>query len=79
MPFANPVTCSLETISARIFAEHSHRNCLGIEAGAHHDLAMKAQSGHRGLEAAERSLEVVRTILNRAARAYRDDDGRPWP
>jgi integrase len=26
----------------------------------------------------DRSLEVVRTILNRAARAYRDDDGRPW-
>ena len=25
-----------------------------------------------------RSLEVVRTILKRAARAYRDDDGRPW-
>jgi len=25
-----------------------------------------------------RSLEVVRTILNRAARAYRDDNGRPW-
>jgi integrase len=25
-----------------------------------------------------RSLEVVRTVLNRAARAYRDDDGRPW-
>ena len=25
-----------------------------------------------------RSLELVRTILNRAARAYRDDDGRPW-
>lgn len=25
-----------------------------------------------------RSLEVVRTILNRAARAYRDDDGRLW-
>jgi integrase len=25
-----------------------------------------------------RSLEVVRTILNRAARAYRDADGRPW-
>jgi hypothetical protein len=24
-----------------------------------------------------RSLEVVRTILNRAARAYRDDNGRP--
>jgi integrase len=25
-----------------------------------------------------RSLEVVRTILSRAARSYRDDDGRPW-
>ncbi len=25
-----------------------------------------------------RSLEVVRTILNRSARSYRDDDGRPW-
>lgn len=25
-----------------------------------------------------RSLEVVRTILNRSARAYRDGDGRPW-
>ena len=25
-----------------------------------------------------RSLEVVRTILNRAARSYRDLDGRPW-
>jgi len=25
-----------------------------------------------------RSLEVVRTVLNRAARSYRDDDGHPW-
>ncbi len=25
-----------------------------------------------------RSLEVVRTVLNRCARAYRDEDGRPW-
>ena len=25
-----------------------------------------------------RSLEVVRAILHRAARSYRDDDGRPW-
>lgn len=25
-----------------------------------------------------RSLEVVRTILNRAARSYRDEQGRPW-
>jgi integrase len=25
-----------------------------------------------------RTLEVARTILNRAARSYRDDNGRPW-
>ncbi len=25
-----------------------------------------------------RSLEVLRVIINRSARAYRDDDGRPW-
>jgi hypothetical protein len=25
-----------------------------------------------------RSLSVVRTVLNRAARVYRDDHGRPW-
>jgi hypothetical protein len=25
-----------------------------------------------------RSLEVVRTILHRAARSYRDDAGVPW-
>ncbi len=25
-----------------------------------------------------RSLEVVRTIINRAARVFRDDSGRPW-
>ena len=25
-----------------------------------------------------RSLEVVRTVLNHAARAYRDDEGHPW-
>jgi hypothetical protein len=24
------------------------------------------------------SLEVVRTVLNRAARSYRDDEGHPW-
>jgi len=26
----------------------------------------------------KRSLEILRTILNRAARSYRDADGRPW-
>jgi hypothetical protein len=35
------------------FGVERHRDCLGIEAGAHHNLAMKAQSGRRGLEAAE--------------------------
>ena len=34
----------------------------------------------RGVSATtiNRSLEIVRTILNRAARSYRDPDGRPW-
>ena len=40
------------------FGVERHRDCLGIEAGAHHDLAMKAQSGRRGLEAAEQ-LQLV--------------------
>jgi hypothetical protein len=31
-----------------------------------------------GATAVNRSLEDMRTILNRAARAYRDDDGQPW-
>ncbi len=31
-----------------------------------------------GATTINRTLEVVRTILKRAARAYRDDDGRPW-
>jgi integrase len=31
-----------------------------------------------GATTINRSLEVMRTILRRAARAYRDDDGRPW-
>jgi integrase len=31
-----------------------------------------------GATTINRSLEVVRTILNRAARSYRDDVGRPW-
>jgi hypothetical protein len=26
----------------------------------------------------DRSLEVVLTVLNRAARSYHDPDGRPW-
>ncbi len=25
-----------------------------------------------------RSLEILRVIINRSARAYRDNDGRPW-
>ena len=36
------------------------------------------QRGGASATSVNRSLEVVRTILNRAARAYRDEDGRPW-
>ena len=39
--------------------------CARIAAGA-------------GATTINRSLEVARAILNRAARAYRDDDGIPW-
>ena len=31
-----------------------------------------------GATTINRSLEVMRTILHRASRAYRDEDGRPW-
>ena len=36
------------------------------------------QTERAGATTINRSLEVMRTILNRTARAYRDDDGRPW-
>lgn len=36
------------------------------------------QTEGAGATTINRSLEVMRTILNRAARAYHDDDGRPW-
>lgn len=56
---------------------------VNLEAKQVHDGTLKPFIAAR-LEAGvsnttvNRSLEVVRTILNRAARAYRDDDGRPW-
>lgn len=39
-----------------------------------------AERSAKGVSATtiNRSLEVVRTILHRAARSYRDADGRPW-
>ncbi len=58
--------------------------CLGdLEPQQIHDQTLepfvKARLAH-GASATtiNRSLEVVRTILNRAARSYRDVDGRPW-
>ena len=55
----------------------------GLEVKQIHDATLKPFVADRlaaGVSATtiNRSLEVVRTILNRAARAYRDDDGRPW-
>ncbi len=54
-----------------------------LEAKRVHDGTLKAFVADRlaiGVShtTVNRSLEMVRTILNRAARAYRDDDGRPW-
>src|SRR6266852_1945267 len=48
-----------------------------------HDATLKSFIADRlasGVKAStvNRSLEVVRTILNRAARSYRDNEGRPW-
>jgi integrase len=48
-----------------------------------HDATLKSFVAERlasGVTATtvNRSLEVVRTVLSRAARSYRDDDGRPW-
>jgi integrase len=60
------------------------QSCLGdLEPQQIHDQTLepfvKARLAH-GASATtiNRSLEVVRTILNRAARSYRDVDGRPW-
>jgi len=55
----------------------------GLEVKQIHDATLKPFVADRlaagvGATTINRSLEVVRTILNRAARAYRDDDGRPW-
>ena len=55
----------------------------GLEVKQIHDATLKPFVADRlaaGVSATtiNRSLEVVRTILKRAARAYRDDDGRPW-
>lgn len=36
------------------------------------------QAERAGAITINRSLEVIRTILNRAARVYREDDGQPW-
>ena len=38
----------------------------------------RALSAGKSATTINRSLEVVRTVLNRAARSYRDPDGRPW-
>ena len=55
----------------------------GLEVKQIHDATLKPFIADRlaaGVSATtiNRSLEVVRTILNRAARVYRDDDGPPW-
>ena len=55
----------------------------GLEVKQIHDATPKPFVANRlaasvSATTINRSLEVVRTILNRAARAYRDDDGRPW-
>jgi integrase len=72
---------SFDVIALHVRLLISHLGSL--EAKQIHDATLKPFIADRltaGVSATtiNRSLEVVRTILNRAARAYRDDDGRPW-
>jgi integrase len=72
--------------SVGVVAWHVQLLCpyLGtLEANRVHDRTLELFVADRiaaGVTATtiNRSLEVVRTILNRAARSYRDDEGRPW-
>jgi integrase len=54
-----------------------------MDIGHVHDATLEEFKESRRLDGVSattinRSLEVVRTILNRAARAWRDDNGQPW-
>lgn len=54
-----------------------------LEIGHVHDATLDEFKDARRLDGVSpttinRTLEVVRTILNRAARAWRDDNGQPW-
>lgn len=54
-----------------------------VELGRIHDGTLEAFRDKRRADGVSpttinRTLEVVRTILNAAARVYRNDDGRPW-
>ena len=54
-----------------------------MEIGHIHDATLEEFKDARRLDGVSpttinRTLEVVRTILNRAARAWRDDKGQPW-
>src|ERR1700681_1365967 len=71
---------SFDVIALHVRLLISH--LAGLEVKQIHDATLKPFIADRlaaGVSATtiNRSLEVVRTILNRAARAYRDDNGRP--
>jgi len=64
---------------------HSNADCLhwNVRARPNHDATLQPFITDRLAKSVtsttvNRSLEVVRTVLNRCARAYRDEDGRPW-
>jgi len=72
---------SFEVMQIHVRALLPYIGCL--EPHQVHDATLAAFVSRRiadGVSATtiNRSLEVVRTILNRAARSYRDDNGRPW-
>ncbi|HZF24978.1 MAG TPA: tyrosine-type recombinase/integrase [Steroidobacteraceae bacterium] len=72
---------SIETIRVHVGLLMRHLGTL--EPHQIHDATLAPFIAARLAEGASpttvnRSLEVVRTILNRSARSYRDDDGFPW-
>lgn len=72
---------SIETIRVHVGLLMQHLGSL--EPHQIHDATLAPFIAARLEEGASatninRSLEVVRTILNRSARSYRDDDGLPW-
>lgn len=73
---------SLETIGwhVRLLIAHvGHLEPHKVHDGTLEPFVAARLAAGAGATTINRTLEVARTILIRAARSYRDNDGRPWP